>query len=172
MNPTPAVTITTSKGSFTLALFPDKAPDTVANFLRYVDDGHYDGTVFHRVIDNFMIQGGGLTRDMKTKNSRPPIRNEAQNGLKNRRGTIAMARTGEVDSATSQFFINVADNAFLDFRSPDPRGFGYCVFGQVTAGMEVVDAIRSVATGNRGPYDDVPLEPIEILSVTRTDPAA
>ena len=129
-------------GTITLELDEAKAPATVANFAQYAKDGHYDGTIFHRVIDGFMIQGGGFTRDMNQKKTREPVRNEAMNGLKNKRGTIAMARTMVVDSATSQFFINLVDNDFLDFRMPTPQGFGYAVFGKVTAGMEVVDAIE------------------------------
>lgn len=159
----PLVTIKTSKGAITLRLFADKAPLTVANFLSYVDDGFYKGTIFHRVIESFMIQGGGFTKEMKQKSTRPPVRNEAKNGLKNKRGTIAMARTSVVDSATAQFFINVVDNDFLDFRSPDTQGFGYCVFGEVTSGLEAVDAIRTVKTGQQ----DVPRETVEILDVTR-----
>ena len=163
----PVVTIKTTKGDITLELQPDKAPATVANFLRYVDSGHYKGTIFHRVIANFMIQGGGFTKDMVQKATSAPVKNEAANGLKNLRGTIAMARTAVVDSGTSQFFINVVDNAALDHRDTSPQGFGYCVFGKVTAGMDVVDAIRSVPTGRRGPYGDVPVDAIEITDVVR-----
>ena len=157
------VVIKTSKGDITVKLDPEKAPMTVQNFLEYVDSGFYAGTIFHRVINGFMIQGGGLDRQMRQKETRKPIQNEAANGLKNKRGTIAMARTMVVDSATSQFFINVVDNAFLDYRSPDMRGFGYCVFGEVVDGMDVVDAIKEVPTA-RG---DVPVETIEILAVER-----
>ena len=153
-------------GTITLALDDEKAPETVANFVQYAKDGHYDGTIFHRVIDGFMIQGGGFTRDMNQKETRGPIRNEAMNGLKNRRGTIAMARTMVVDSATSQFFINLVDNDFLDFQSPTPQGFGYAVFGEVTDGMNVVDQIAKVKTGFAGPHQNVPEEPIVIKKVT------
>ena len=159
-------TIETSKGTITLSLNDEKAPETVRNFIQYAKDGHYDGTVFHRVIDGFMIQGGGFTKDMQQKPTRAPIRNEAMNGLKNRRGTIAMARTMVVDSATSQFFINLVDNAFLDFQMPTAQGFGYAVFGEVTDGLDVVDAIAKVSTGCVGPYQDVPVEPVVIEKVT------
>ena len=158
-------TMETSLGTITLALDDDKAPETVKNFVQYAQDGHYDGTIFHRVIDGFMIQGGGFTREMNQKETREPIRNEAMNGLKNRRGTIAMARTMVVDSATSQFFINLVDNDFLDFQTPTPQGFGYAVFGEVTDGMSVVDAIAKVKTGNAGPHQNVPEEPIVIKKV-------
>ena len=161
MNPT--VIVKTSKGDITIRLNPDKAPVTVQNFLDYVDAGFYAGTIFHRVIDGFMIQGGGLDAQLRQKTTRPPIKNEAYNGLRNRRGTIAMARTSVIDSATSQFFINVVDNAFLDFRAPNPQGFGYCVFGEVIDGMDVVDAIKSVPTRP----GDVPVETVAILSVDR-----
>ena len=159
------VTVRTSLGEIELALDAEKAPVTVSNFLGYVKSGHYDGTVFHRVIDGFMIQGGGFTKGLEQKPTRPPIRNEATNGLKNRKYTVAMARTGVVDSATCQFFINVKDNAFLDHRSPDPRGFGYAVFGAVTKGTNVVDKIAKVKTGNFGYFADVPLEPVVIEKV-------
>ena len=158
--------IETTMGTITLALDAEKAPQTVANFAQYAKDGHYDGTIFHRVIDGFMIQGGGFTRDMNQKPTREPIRNEAMNGLKNKRGTIAMARTMVVDSATSQFFINLVDNDFLDFTSPTPQGFGYAVFGAVTDGMEVVDRIAKVKTGNAGPHQNVPEEAVVIKKVT------
>ena len=158
--------IETTMGTITLALDAEKAPLTVANFAQYAKDGHYDGTIFHRVIDGFMIQGGGFTRDMNQKPTREPIRNEAMNGLKNKRGTIAMARTMVVDSATSQFFINLVDNDFLDFTSPTPQGFGYAVFGSVTDGMEVVDRIAKVKTGNAGPHQNVPEEAVIIKKVT------
>ena len=160
------VTMETSKGTITLALDDEKAPETVKNFLQYAKDGHYDGTIFHRVIDGFMIQGGGFTKDMNQKATREPIRNEAMNGLRNRRGTIAMARTMVVDSATSQFFINLVDNDFLDFQNPTPQGFGYAVFGEVTDGMDVVDAIAKAKTGSVGPYQNVPEEAIVIRKVT------
>jgi len=169
---TPVVIIKTSKGDIRLNLFRDKAPITVDNFLAYVDSGHYEGTIFHRVIGNFMIQGGGFTSDMQQKPTMAPIKNEAQNGLKNKRGTVAMARTQVIDSATSQFFVNVVDNEFLNFRSPDMSGFGYCVFGEVVEGMDVVDAIRAVPTGRQGPHGDVPVDPVEIIQVVRVESAA
>ncbi len=166
----PTVVMTTSMGEIVIELDPEKAPITVENFLQYVDDKHYDGTVFHRVKPNFMIQGGGFTADMVQKSNRDPIKNEANNGLTNEIGTIAMARTAIVDSATSQFFINTKNNAFLNFRSADQRGFGYCVFGKVIEGMDVVMKIDSVATGP-GPKgrlrEDVPVETITIESVRR-----
>lgn len=167
----PVVIIKTSKGDIKLKLFEDKAPITVKNFLAYLDSGHYNGTIFHRVIGNFMIQGGGFTPDMEQKPTRAPIKNEAQNGLVNKRGTVAMARTSVIDSATSQFFINVVDNAFLNFQSADARGFGYCVFAEVVDGMDVVDAIRAVPTSNKGPHGDVPSEPVEIIEVVRAESA-
>ena len=159
------VTMETSMGTITLELDDAKAPETVANFVHYAKDGHYDGTIFHRVIDGFMIQGGGFTRDMNQKETREPIRNEAMNGLKNLRGTIAMARTMVVDSATSQFFINLVDNVFLDFQNPTPQGFGYAVFGKVVDGMDVVDQIAKVKTGFSGPHQNVPEEAIIIKKV-------
>jgi cyclophilin family peptidyl-prolyl cis-trans isomerase len=159
----------TSKGEFTVQLFEKQAPVTVENFLRYADEGFYDGTIFHRVIAGFMIQGGGLTADMKNKPGHAPIQNEATNGLKNKRGTLAMARTNDVNSATSQFFINLVDNDFLDHR---PGNYGYAVFGRVASGMDVVDAIAAVKTGKKGMYEDVPTETIVIESVTRIDEAA
>jgi peptidyl-prolyl cis-trans isomerase B (cyclophilin B) len=152
-------------GTITLELDSGKAPITVGNFLKYAKSGHYDGTIFHRVIDGFMIQGGGFTKDMNQKPTEAPIRNEAMNGLKNQRGTIAMARTMEVDSATSQFFINLVNNDFLDFTAPTQRGFGYAVFGKVVDGMEVVDAIAKVKTGFKGPHQNVPEEAIVIRKV-------
>ena len=155
----------TTLGAFTIDLFEDEAPVTVKNFLEYVDAGHFDGTVFHRVIPGFMVQGGGMTEDLRQKPTRQPIKNEASNGLKNRRGTLSMARTNDPDSATSQFFINLVDNAFLD---PSPRsGAGYAVFGCITEGMSVVDAMTKVKTGKRGMHDDVPAEPIKVVSATR-----
>ena len=163
----PVVIIKTSKGDIKVELFADKAPNTVKNFLQYVDDGHYNGTIFHRVISGFMIQGGGFTKEFTQKPTRAPVKNEAANGLKNTRGTLAMARTSDVDSATAQFFINVVDNDFLDFRAPNPQGFGYCVFGKVTEGMDVVDAIRSVKTGSRGMFQDVPVETVEIIEAAQ-----
>ena len=159
-------TIDTNRGTITLELNEEKAPETVRNFVKYAEDGHYDGTIFHRVIDGFMIQGGGFTKAMNQKPTREPIRNEAMNGLKNERGTIAMARTMVVDSATSQFFINLVDNAFLDFSSPTPQGFGYAVFGKVVDGMSVVDSIAKVKTGFSGPHQNVPEEPILIKKIT------
>nr|WP_211259930.1 peptidylprolyl isomerase [Waddlia chondrophila] len=160
---TKTVKLQTSLGDITLELYPDKAPVTVKNFLQYVDSGHYDGTIFHRVIDGFMIQGGGYTENLTQKPTKEPIANEANNGLKNKRGTIAMARTNVVDSATSQFFINVVDNSFLDFKGENPREFGYCVFGKVTDGMDVVDQIKSVDTQSQGPYQDLPVKPVKIV---------
>ncbi len=166
----PQVRLRTSKGEITLELDAARAPETVANFLAYVDDGFYAGTVFHRVIDGFMIQGGGLDADLAPKpGGRPAIRNEADNGLSNLRGTIAMARTSDPHSATSQFFINVSDNDFLDHSGKNPQGWGYCVFGRVIEGMETVDAIRQVATGNRGMHQDVPVETILIEEAERLD---
>lgn len=165
MNSHPVVLIKTSAGDIRIELNGEKAPLTVKNFLEYVNQGHYDHTIFHRVIDGFMIQGGGFTKDFKQKPTNAPIQNEADNGLKNLRGTIAMARTNDVNSATAQFFINVVDNNFLDFRAKNPQGYGYCVFGEVTEGMDVVDKIKKVKTGSFGPYQDVPVETVEILEV-------
>jgi peptidyl-prolyl cis-trans isomerase A (cyclophilin A) len=158
----PRVKLTTSAGDIVVELAPEKAPKTVANFLQYVKDKHYDGTVFHRVIDGFMVQGGGFTADMKEKPTRAPVPLEASNGLRNEPYTIAMARTSDPDSATSQFFINVKNNAMLDAPSPD--GHGYTVFGKVISGKETVDKIRAVQTGNKGRMQNVPLEPIVIQS--------
>ena len=163
------VTMETSMGTITLELNDELAPETVKNFVRYAKEGHYDGTIFHRVIDGFMIQGGGFTKDMNQKKTHDPIRNEAVNGLGNRRGTIAMARTMVVDSATSQFFINLVDNGFLDFQSPTPQGFGYAVFGKVTDGMDVVDRIAKVKTGFAGPHQNVPETAVVIKKVTLAD---
>ena len=163
----PVVIIKTSMGDITVELFAQDASKTVENFLQYADDGFYDGTIFHRVIPGFMVQGGGFDAEMNQQSTRPAIRNEAQNGLANKRGTLAMARTQVVDSATSQFFINLVDNAFLNHTRPDPRGFGYCVFGRVTAGMDVVDQMAAVATTRHGPHENVPREPIKILAVER-----
>ena len=157
----------TSKGTFTVQLFDKQAPITVENFLRYADEGFFEGTVFHRVIPGFMIQGGGLTADMKNKKGHESIKNEATNGLKNKRGTLSMARTNDINSATSQFFVNVADNDFLDNK---PGNYGYAVFGRIDSGMEVIDAIAAVKTGNRGGHQDVPVDPIVIESVTRIEP--
>ena len=164
---TDMVIIKTTLGDIKVKLAADKAPLTVANFLAYVDSKHYDGTIFHRVIDGFMIQGGGFDKEMRQKPTKAPIKNEAANGLQNKRGTLAMARTMVVDSATSQFFINVKDNGFLDFRAPNPQGFGYCVFGEVVEGMDVVDQIKGVRTTTKAGMSDVPLETVEILSVAR-----
>lgn len=156
------IKFTTNHGVITLELDAEKAPKTVANFLAYVESGHYDGTIFHRVIDGFMIQGGGMGVGMKEKVTNAPIENEAGNGLKNDRGTIAMARTNDPHSATAQFFINVKDNDFLNFRAPSGSGWGYCVFGKVVEGMEVVDKIKGVKTGNQGFHQDVPVEDVVI----------
>ena len=153
---------TATPGVITLELDNAKAPKSAANFLNYVNKGHYDGTIFHRVIKGFMIQGGGFEPGMKQKECRAPIDNEAANGLKNKRGTIAMARTGDPHSATAQFFINVVDNDFLDFKAPSGQGWGYCVFGEVTEGMETIDAIRAVRTGNKGFHQDVPVDDVVI----------
>lgn len=155
------VVFSTSLGDITIELYPDKAPVTVENFLKYVDDGFFDGTIFHRVIPGFVIQGGGMTEDMTNKPTRAPIKNEADNGLKNLRGTLSMARTQDVSSATSQFFINLADNAFLDHGT---RDFGYAVFAKVVEGMDIVDKIASVETGNRGMHQDVPVDTVSIIS--------
>lgn len=163
----PRVVIQTSMGDIHLELFMDKAPITVKNFLKYTDSGFYANTLFHRVIPGFMIQGGGFTPGMAQKETAAPIKNEAGNGLSNTRGTIAMARTNVVDSATSQFFINVADNTFLDHQNNSAAGFGYCVFGRVTKGMEVADKIVNVPRGNVGPYQDVPTTDVLIKSVKR-----
>jgi len=165
--------IDTSKGKITLELYPDKAPATVSNMLSYVDAKFYDGTIFHRVIDGFMIQGGGFTCDMLQKRSNAPIKNEADNGLRNERGTIAMARTSFVDSATSQFFINLVDNSrSLNFKAKTDAGYGYCVFGKVIDGMDVVDMIGKSATGISGRHRDVPKEPVIINSIRRHSAAA
>jgi len=161
----PAVIIETSAGTIKAELWPDKAPATVKNFLAYADDKHYDGTIFHRVIAGFMIQGGGFDAAMGEKPTRAPVKNEARSDVRNERGTLAMARTMVVDSATAQFFINLVDNGFLNHQNETPRGFGYCVFGKVTEGMDVVDKIAAVATGNRGQFENVPTEPALIKSV-------
>jgi len=163
----PVVVMDTSFGKIEIELDAEKAPISTKNFLRYVDEHFYDGTIFHRVISNFMIQGGGFTKDMNQKPTHEQIKNEATNGLKNTRGTVAMARTSVVDSATAQFFINVVDNSFLDHQSPDPRGYGYAVFGHVINGMDVVDKIRAVNTTMKGGMGDVPVEAVEIKSVKR-----
>ena len=167
--PHPQVRLETSHGEILLELDASRAPLTVANFLEYVAAGHYDGTVFHRVIPGFMIQGGGMTADLKPKKTQSPIKNEAGNGLENLTGTIAMARTQVVDSATSQFFINTADNAFLNHSGTSPANFGYAVFGKVVAGMETVRAIEQVATGSRGMHQDVPMEPVTITRAVLLD---
>jgi peptidyl-prolyl cis-trans isomerase B (cyclophilin B) len=159
---TTSVRLVTNHGDITLELDAEKAPKTVENFLAYVKAGHYDNTIFHRVIENFMIQGGGFTPQMEQKTTGQPIQNEAANGLKNELGTIAMARTQDPHSATAQFFINVADNDFLNYRAPNAQGFGYCVFGKVSEGMDVVNAIKSVRTGRTGGHQDVPEEAIVI----------
>ncbi len=156
------VKLHTTLGTITLELDQQKAPDTVANFLQYAKDGHYDNTIFHRVIDGFMIQGGGFEPGMKQKPTRGSVKNEADNKLKNDTYTVAMARTPDPHSATAQFFINVSDNGFLNFKSPTPDGWGYCVFGRVTEGTEVVDKIRKVKTGNRGGHQDVPVGDVVI----------
>ncbi len=160
------VTLHTSMGDITLELDAEKAPKTVANFLQYARDGFYDGTIFHRVISNFMIQGGGMTPDMAQKATRAPVENEANNGLKNKTGTIAMARTNDPHSATAQFFINVTDNGFLDHSAPTAQGWGYAVFGKVTSGMDVVEKIKAVATGSKGFHQDVPKDTVTIERVT------
>ncbi len=154
----------TSQGNFTVELYPEKAPKTVANFVQYVKDGFYDNTIFHRVIHRFMIQGGGFERDLSEKNTRAPIVNESNNGLLNELGTVAMARTADPDSATAQFFVNLNDNQFLNYTSPNPESIGYCVFGKVTSGLEVVQKIGLSATGNLGRHTDVPIKPITIKS--------
>ena len=157
------ITIKTKHGDIGVELFDDKAPISCENFRQYIADGHYAGTIFHRVIPNFMIQGGGMDENMSSKSTRAPIKNEADNGESNARGTLAMARTGVVDSATSQFFVNLSDN---DFLNNGTRDFGYAVFGKVSSGMDVVDAIAGVQTGNQGGHQDVPVETVEIIEVT------
>lgn len=165
--PNPRVTFTTRLGAIVFELDAAKAPASVANFLAYVDSGHFVGTIFHRVIPGFMAQGGGLTPDMEQKKTMPPIQNEADNGLKNTRGTIAMARTGDPHSATSQFFVNLKDNSFLNYTASNPQGYGYAVFGQVVNGMEVIDAMATLPTGRRMGHSDVPAEDILITEVAR-----
>jgi peptidyl-prolyl cis-trans isomerase A (cyclophilin A) len=160
------ITIKTNHGDISVELFEEKAPISCENFRQYVTDGHFDGTIFHRVIPNFMVQGGGMDENLSSKPTRDPIKNEADNGELNARGTLAMARTGVVDSATSQFFINLQDNEFLNNSS---RDFGYAVFGRVADGMDVVDAIAAVPTGNHGGHQDVPVEAVSILEVTISD---
>ncbi len=164
----PQVIMKTNFGDIRLELFPKKAPETVKNFLHYVDEKFYDGTIFHRVIGTFMIQGGGYTAKMTEKPTKPPIKNEATNKLSNKRGTIAMARTNVINSATSQFFINVVDNPFLDYQNNTARGYGYCVFGKVVSGMAVVDKIKAVPTKNFAYFQDVPAKEVTIISVRRT----
>jgi len=163
----PLVLLETSAGEILIELFPAKAPKTVENFLGYVDAGYYENTLFHRVIKDFMIQGGGYGPRMDEKPTRDPIENEADNGLKNERGTVAMARTSDPHSASAQFFINLADNDFLDHTEKEARGWGYCVFGRVNEGMEAVDAIAKVKTGARGSHDDVPVDMVLITSAGR-----
>lgn len=154
----------TSLGDFTIELFEKEAPQSVANFTRYIDDGFFDGTIFHRIVPGFVIQGGGFTEDMTQKKTRPPVKNEADNGLKNKRGTLSMARTNDINSATSQFFVNLKDNDFLDHS----RGnFGYAVFAKVTEGMDVIDKIAAVETGRKRGFDDVPVEAVTMKSVHR-----
>lgn len=168
----PQVELKTSMGSIVIELYPDKAPATVENFLGYVKDGHYEGTTFHRVIPGFMVQGGGFTPDFKEKPSRKPVRNEAGNGLKNTTGTLAMARTPDPHSATAQFFINVADNDFLNFRFPTAEGYGYTVFGKVVKGMDVVERIVKVQTGpGPAPHANVPVKPVIIQGARLVAPA-
>ena len=154
----------TSLGDITIEMLEKEAPVTTANFLKYVDDGYFDGTIFHRVIPGFVIQGGGFTEDMTQKRTQPPIKNEADNGLKNARGTLSMARTNDVNSATSQFFVNLTDNAFLDHSRAN---FGYAVFGKIVEGMDVIDKIAEVETGRRRGHDDVPVEPVIVRSAKR-----
>ncbi|MFK7991678.1 MAG: peptidylprolyl isomerase [Sandaracinaceae bacterium] len=162
------VILETSRGRITFSLSADKAPETVANFLRYVDVGHYTGTLFHRVIPGFMVQGGGFDGDYNKKPVQSPVQNEADNGSKNLRGTVAMARTSDPHSATAQFFVNLVDNDFLDHTAKAGPAWGYCVFGEVSDGMDVVDAIQGVPTGAQGPFSkDAPLEPVTILSIQR-----
>ncbi|MBF7073102.1 peptidylprolyl isomerase [Glaciecola sp. MH2013] len=163
------VLLKTNHGDIKINLFEDAAPKTVANFLSYVEEGYYDGTIFHRVIGNFMIQGGGFEPGLEQKATKDSIENEADNGKSNKVGTLAMARTNDPHSATSQFFINVKDNDFLDFSAPNAQGYGYCVFAEVVEGMDVVEKIKSVQTGNMGMHQDVPLEDVVIESAVVTD---
>ena len=163
------VRLETNHGTIDLELDAAAAPKTVANFLQYVRDGHYDNTVFHRVIDGFMVQGGGFSPGMKQKPTRPPVANEADNGLRNDRYTVAMARTSDPHSASAQFFINVGDNDFLNFKAANPDGYGYCVFGKVVAGTDVVDKITAVRTGNKGFHQNVPAEDVMIVKATETN---
>jgi cyclophilin family peptidyl-prolyl cis-trans isomerase len=166
----PRVRLTTNLGAIELELYADKAPGTVKNFLEYVDTGFYNGTIFHRVITGFMVQGGGFESGMKQKSARAPIKNEADNGLKNLAGTIAMARTPDPHSASAQFFINTMDNPFLDYRDKSTQGWGYCVFGKVTNGMEVVKKMEATPTGRTGPHDDVPRQDVVIRKAERIKP--
>lgn len=162
--PNPRVRLETNQGVIVLELYPDKAPKTVANFLAYVQSGFYDGTIFHRVVPGFVVQGGGFDASFRQKPTKPPVENEATNKLSNLRGTVAMARTADVHSATSQFFINLKDNTFLDHRDTTSRGYGYCVFARVVEGMEVVDAIAAIPTGRGGPFPaEVPQKPVVLL---------
>lgn len=164
----PVVEVATNHGTFAITLDPTRAPGSVENFLRYVDSGHYTGTLFHRVIPTFMVQGGGFDAQLEKKPTLAPIQNEARNGLRNTRGSVAMARTSDPHSATSQFFVNTVDNAFLDHQAPSGAGWGYAVFGQVTEGLDVVDAIKAVPTGAAGPFaKDAPIEPVVITSIRR-----
>lgn len=167
MSENPVVLLETSSGDILVELFADKAPETVANFLEYVDSGFYANTIFHRVIKNFMIQGGGMGARMDEKPTRAPVKNEADNGVKNERGTIAMARTMDPNSATAQFFINIVDNEFLNHSEPTTQGWGYCAFGKVTEGMDVVDKIAKVKTKSAGMHDDVPVDMVLITSASR-----
>lgn len=162
----PTILLETSSGDVLIELFPDKAPKTVENFLTYVKEGFYDNTIFHRVIKGFMVQGGGMTMRMDEKPTHEPIENEAANGLKNTRGTVAMARTRDPHSATAQFFITTVDNGFLDYTSPDADGYGYCVFGQVVDGMDAIDKMEKVKTKNMGIHSDVPVDMILITSAS------
>jgi cyclophilin family peptidyl-prolyl cis-trans isomerase len=161
----------TSLGNFTVELFEKEAPISVQNFLQYVDDGHFDGTIFHRVIPGFVIQGGGMEPGLNQKETRAPIQNEATNGLKNSRGTLSMARTNEINSATSQFFVNLKDNDFLDHKPGSNSTYGYAVFGKVSEGMDVIDKIAKVKTGSRRGHQDVPLEDVVVTSARRVEPA-
>lgn len=163
----PSVIINTNQGKLEVELFADQAPVTVENFLKYVDEKHFNHTIFHRIIDGFMIQGGGLTAQMEDKPTHGPIQNEASNGLTNKIGTLAMARTSDIHSATSQFFINVSDNDFLNHRNTTSNGFGYCVFGKVTLGMDVVNKIKSVPTHTKNGHQNVPVEKVEIIEIIR-----
>ena len=165
----PVIVIETSLGTIKAELWPDKARETVENFLHYTDDHFYDGLIFHRVMKRFMIQGGGFTPDMKEKSTRSPIQNEARSDTRNDRGTLAMARTSIINSATSQFFINLIDNGFLNHRNDTPQGFGYCVFGQVIEGIEIVDKIGATKTGNHGRFSDVPVTTVTIKSIRRAE---